>query len=304
MRSGILSVLFVVLVQVHADTDVKADGTVDKLFGRVFNERQSLDNDLDNVILGKSGSLALQSPSKAIVNPLAIQTAGQTLGRFPQPIYAVPGTAGMRTPIKQPPTTKLGGAALERVPKEWSDITQSLKMARNQKEKALEGVPKVPYKETFFVHGGEFDGQGLGSANMEYMESRMRTALEHCEDMISEVDTRLTIEGTGTKQRTYHMEVTVKTKKGIRKGHEHPLVLSSRKNDENTFVEAVDHMHDTLKRAMRRVKEKHVAKLRHQDAQASKAGMFEEDFTADTLQEIIDEHSADSSRVPLVGSRR
>jgi len=163
---------------------------------------------------------------------------------------------------------------------------QSLEIPEEVLQDEIEIAPepiqkRVPYTMSFFVHGGDSDN-AKGSANWKYMQRKLQQALEHAQDWIVSVDVRLTIENHAhkaipnhhkTKQEgddgletisgerkqlaPYRFEVSVKMQEGM------TLVLSKPKHAQATFIEAVDHMYDELKRMMRKEKEKRIANIRH-----------------------------------------
>lgn len=200
--------------------------------------------ELDNTVLGKPGQLPVRAS-------------------FASPLYALP-TSSARSPAVRAPRPNIiqpekGRGSLEDVVPERQEVAQSL--TKPDTWKAMEPLAvseEVPYALNFFVHGGEFGDLGtVGETNEEYMQTRIRSALKNSEDKIQSVDVRLNVEGSMTAHRTYRLEVTVKMRK------DGTLVLSNPKNAEHTFIEAVDHMHDTLKRAVQKDSKKKITKIRH-----------------------------------------
>jgi len=162
-------------------------------------------------------------------------------------------------------------------------------MARvGEAETAADALQQLPYDINFYIHGGNFGEMGkLGSMSMKYMESRVASALRNYQDNVEAVDVRLNIEGHEPK--TYRMEVTTKMKRG-------KVVVSNSQHAEHTFFEAVDHMHDTLKRAVRRDKEKFFAKKRQARRVAGLERMAD-DGNADAAEMEEEQGGTDYGRI-------
>lgn len=117
---------------------------------------------------------------------------------------------------------------------------------------------EVPYSINWFVNGDMSHADGMDPK--KYMESKVADALKTTQSKIEAVDVRLTIEGH--KPKTYSFEVTVKGPKGSTG----TTVVSKSKHAAATFPEAVDDMHDTLKRNLLKDKEKRVSAVRQGDS--------------------------------------
>eukprot|EP00746_Dinoflagellata_sp_MGD_P140527 gnl/MRDRNA2_/MRDRNA2_73763_c0_seq1.p1 gnl/MRDRNA2_/MRDRNA2_73763_c0~~gnl/MRDRNA2_/MRDRNA2_73763_c0_seq1.p1 ORF type:complete len:324 (-),score=73.31 gnl/MRDRNA2_/MRDRNA2_73763_c0_seq1:363-1232(-) len=247
-----------------AHSEELAAQDIDKLANDVMNK---LVDELSNRMYGSVGdhdvfeNTALGKPSAATVpmsrmSPLYAQRpVVQRVSTSPVKPPLPP--ARLQQPFKNPNKELVTG-----VPEDYQGVAQSLTNkdtwdAIQRASDALANDPEaeeLPYSIRFFVNGGNFGEMGnLGSENTQYMESRIVSALKYYQDKIESVDARMNIEGNDPK--TYRMEVTVKTKRG-------KVVLSNPTNSEYSFIESVDHMHDTLKQALRKDKEKNISKKR------------------------------------------
>merc|ERR1719379_508042 len=236
--------------------DELANNVMDKLVIELSNRLSGLNDDagLDNTVLGKPGAVTIPTSRGA---PLYAQRRVATAPVAP--VKAPLPPSRRFDPFKGPNKDLVAG-----VPEEYQAVAQSLTKkdtweAIERASSAVASPPEkedVPYSIKFFVHGGNFGGVGLGEENMNYMESRITSALKNYQDKIEAVDVRMSLEGKDPK--TYRMEVTVKMVTNKSK-----IVLSNPTNSEYSFIEAVDHMHDTLKHALRKQKEIHLDKKRH-----------------------------------------
>jgi ribosome-associated translation inhibitor RaiA len=235
--------------------DELANNVMDKLVIELFSRLSGSNDDasMDNTVLGKPGAMTIPTSRGAPVysqKPVRVATA---------PAKAPLPPSRKFDPFKGPNKDLVAG-----VPEEYQAVAQSLtkkdtwdaiasasSALANPKE-----VEDVPYPIKFFVHGGNFGGVGLGEENMKYMEGRIESALKNYQDNIEAADVRMNIEGHDPK--TYRMEVTVKMVTNKSK-----IVLSNPMNSEYSFIQSVDHMHDTLKQALRKQKEIHLDKKRH-----------------------------------------
>lgn len=294
MLTGTTITLLAFIAHVHAedlmnhmgDAQDSVDNLVNELVVQLFSRMQGYsavqNAELDRTALGKPGQLPLgqQLPVGQIAVPASrlaplyalprVSTNVANLGAPPAP---KPKTAPNR---RITPPGKQDDRKFEGIPEELQGLTQSLthrdtlkamehaSSALADSQEAAAGAP-LPYSINFHVHGGNLGTDGtLGEANMKYMEHRIENALKNAQQEIQAVDVRLNIEGQ-TKQvaaassmpKTFRLEVTVKTKFRT-------IVLSNPKHAERTFIEAVDHMHDTLKRNMLKEKQKYIAKKRQE----------------------------------------
>jgi ribosome-associated translation inhibitor RaiA len=129
-----------------------------------------------------------------------------------------------------------------------------------------EADTEAPYSIKFFVDGDKdwrhaegVQRQLLPDKPDKYMEDKVEDALAYAEGKIDAVDVRLKIEGHAP--RTYRFEVTVKGSR-FETG---TVVVSKSKHAHATFQEAVNDMHDSLKRNMLKEKEKRLGTVRHAD---------------------------------------
>jgi hypothetical protein len=267
MSSLRLLVSLTFIAQTHA-TDVAANGdsqvsldelannVMDKLVVELFNRLPGLndDVDLDSTVLGKPGATTIPTSRGS---PLYAQREVQRVSTAP--VKAPLPPSRRFDPFKGPNKELVTG-----VPEDYQAVAQSLTKkdtwdAIASASSALASTPEtedLPYSIKFFVHGGNFAGVGLGEENEKYMESRITSALKNYQDKIESADVRMNIEGQDPK--TYRMEVTVKMVTDKKK-----IVLSNPMNSEYSFIESVDHMHDTLKHALQKQKEIHLDKKRH-----------------------------------------
>jgi ribosome-associated translation inhibitor RaiA len=171
-------------------------------------------------------------------------------------------------------------------------VAAALEVAKEQNEQVT--PPRISYSINFFAHGDKSDPHNLeaadykrGTAKWEYMEGRIRSALERVQDRVHSVDVRLTVEGH--KPKTYRMEATVTLlhhlAKYMKNKEKAVVVVSKSSHAQGSFTEAVDHMHDTLKRNLRKEKEKRASKLKH----ARKDAVKDDIRVADTQDGEISE---------------
>jgi ribosome-associated translation inhibitor RaiA len=237
------------------DTIVK--NVADELFNRMLEALPVHQESLDNTVMGKPGHLAIPTsgmsrltPVFAIPNPASGSSGRATSGNM-----RMPGGAETKTISSFP-----SRGAEQKIPK-----LQKVGSWKQQTKASASGTEVSPYTINYLVDGADKDDESNG-VNMKYMERKMESALENS-DNVASVNVRLNVEGTVPK--IYRMEVTVKKSFGG------TMVLSNPRNAESTFVEAVDHMHDTLKRNLRKDKEKRVAKMKQQRKDEGK--MLDED---------------------------
>eukprot|EP00929_Paragymnodinium_shiwhaense_P018159 TRINITY_DN12827_c1_g1_i1.p1 TRINITY_DN12827_c1_g1~~TRINITY_DN12827_c1_g1_i1.p1 ORF type:complete len:263 (-),score=73.86 TRINITY_DN12827_c1_g1_i1:681-1469(-) len=147
---------------------------------------------------------------------------------------------------------------------------------------------RIPYTINFF----STPPRSHDSATWKYMERKLNDALQVVEDWVQQVDVRLAVEESKHKPVSgrhhnvqedvvspsdeagayptdllaerrqlapYRLDVSVKMRHGT-------MVLSKPRHAQGTFLEAVDHMHDTLKRMMIKEKEKRVDRRRRHRA--------------------------------------
>jgi ribosomal subunit interface protein len=151
-----------------------------------------------------------------------------------------------------------------------------------------EAVVETTYPINIFVHSDKSHQYGVegsdykkGTSKFAYMENKIHHALENSFKTVNSVDVRLTVEGH--KPKTYRLETAVKFVGYHKEG---TVVVSKPKHAQSSFLEAVDHMHDTLKRNLVKEKEKHMAKLKHQRKDISKQG--ESDMELPVQDEFAD----------------
>lgn len=282
MRSCILIVPLTFIVQAQAKEQDSMDKLADDVLGKLVDELSNRMYDslhdhagLESTVLGKPGVATIptsrQSPLYAIPDRSASVNAAAQAGVRPPPVAPLPPSRRF-DPFKGANKELING-----VPEEYQAVAKSLTKqetweAMERASAAMASPPKneeLPYSINFFVHGGNLGPSGkLGIENEQYLESRIASALKNYQGKIEAVDVRLNIEGHDPK--TYRLEVTVKTwKKG-------KVVLSNPANAEHSFIEAVDSMHDTLKSAVRKEKEKLIAKKRHAQRSAGIEDMPDE----------------------------
>jgi hypothetical protein len=275
MSSLRLLVSLTFIAQTHA-TDVAANGdsqvsldelannVMDKLVIELSNRLSALNDDteMDSTVLGKPNAMTIPTSRGMTIPtsrgaPLYAQRQVQRVSTAP--VKAPLPPSRRFDPFKGPNKELVTG-----VPEDYQAVAQSLTKkdtwdAIASASSALASTPEtedLPYSIKFFVHGGNFAGVGLGEENEKYMESRITSALKNYQDKIESADVRMNIEGQDPK--TYRMEVTVKMVTDKKK-----IVLSNPMNSEYSFIESVDHMHDTLKHALQKQKEIHLDKKRH-----------------------------------------
>merc|ERR1719356_1008256 len=137
-----------------------------------------------------------------------------------------------------------------------------------------EAVAETTYPINIFVHSDKSHQYGVegsdykkGTSKFAYMENKIHHALENSFKTVNSVDVRLTVEGH--KPKTYRLETIVKFVDHHKEG---TVVVSKPKHAQSSFLEAVDHMYDTLKRNIVKEKEKHIAKMKHQRKDMNKQG--------------------------------
>jgi ribosomal subunit interface protein len=246
--------------------DKLADDLMNKLVIELSNRMYgSLSDDagFENSVLGKPGMPTVPTSRQSPLYAQNKQRFTQVQRVSTAPVKAPLPPARRFDPFKGPNKDLVTG-----VPEDYQAVAQSLTNkdtwdAIQRASEALANSPDIeelPYSINFFVHGGYFGDMGsLGNDNKNYMESRIVSALKYYQDKIQAVDVRMNIEGKDPK--TYRMEVTVKLNSSPKRTSQ--IVLSNPMNSEYSFIEAVDHMHDTLKQALRKEKEKSIAKKRH-----------------------------------------
>lgn len=140
--------------------------------------------------------------------------------------------------------------------------------------------PTAPFPVNIFVHQSEIKSVRKGSPSYSYLEKRIVDALSKAHKQVRSVDVRLHVEGQ--KPKTYRLETTVRFEDHHK---EDSFIVSKSIHSKLTFFEAVDHMHDVLRRQMVNEKEKHISKIKHARkafdksmAEAEAAPVGEDDF--------------------------
>jgi ribosomal subunit interface protein len=280
------------------------DKSIDALFDRfptviVLQETAA---DLDNTMLGKTvqaGHLGFPS-SRSL--PSSPARAPPSFSRVPSPSLRhkpglpIPNVAARATgtgsqrqavPVMAPYARGSGVSEREstqqHVEEEPAAKTEaSLAEALEAKAKAKRAAAaKRPYDIKLFVKG---DKANYPHDYESYVEHRIEDALENYQDHIQAVDVRMVAEGH--RPLLYRFEVTAKS--DMPGGDS---ILSKSKHAHPTFPEALDDMHDTLKRTVRREKEKRIDKKRSGNVQDEKE-MLHAPGPSDAIAEAGDEEYA------------
>jgi len=301
MRTGTVVTFLAFIADVHAkeqaipsgdtqESDAFVDQLVRRMTTKLFDRMQELstlqDEDLDNTALGKPAQLSAPTYRMSPMVYASMNQNSVQVPRAPVKNFNVPDRHTASTPPQKQDDRKFEG-----IEEDLQGIANALSKpgtwkAMERASKALADGPavheEVPYSMNFYVQGGNLGEDGkLGDENMRYMEDRIESALRNFKDEIVAVDVRLQIEGNkgvmeNNAPRTYHLETTVKTKYRT-------VALSSPKNDDTSFMAAVDHMHDTLKAAMVKQKEKFISKKKH--AMKNEKDVMEDDADEDAARE-------------------
>eukprot|EP00929_Paragymnodinium_shiwhaense_P099643 TRINITY_DN6141_c0_g2_i1.p1 TRINITY_DN6141_c0_g2~~TRINITY_DN6141_c0_g2_i1.p1 ORF type:complete len:303 (-),score=69.24 TRINITY_DN6141_c0_g2_i1:508-1347(-) len=264
-------------------------------------------------ILTKTQRSDGRGPSKLLsllAGAASVAVVGQVLSQS-LTTFALPAGHGRPTPT---PSSRRGAAehrARDDMPRHVLEVP--IEEAVEEDVDSFEKPEvRVPYRINFFAT----PPRSHETANFKYLERKLALALEHVEDRVQQVDIRLTVEEATHKPvpsrhhnvqaqhhvlnhqaavdhamqgsetdplaerrqlAPYHIEVSVKMRHGT-------IVLSKPKHAAGSFVEAADDMHDTLKRMMRKVKEKRIDRRRHRHAGEQKPYDVEDERLSDADQ--------------------
>eukprot|EP00929_Paragymnodinium_shiwhaense_P099646 TRINITY_DN6141_c0_g3_i1.p1 TRINITY_DN6141_c0_g3~~TRINITY_DN6141_c0_g3_i1.p1 ORF type:complete len:311 (-),score=56.45 TRINITY_DN6141_c0_g3_i1:466-1308(-) len=243
-------------------------------------------------MLTKTQRSDARGPSKLLsilAGAASLAVVGQVLSQS-LATFALPAGHGRPTPT--PSSRKVDHRARDDMPRHVLEVPLEEPLEEHVDAFSRPEV-RVPYRINFFAT----PARSHESANFKYMERKLHIALEHVQDWVQQVDVRLTVEESTHKSvpgrhhniqeqhhllhnqqpallddelqasdsdplaerrqlAPYHIEVSVKMRHGT-------IVLSKPKHAQGSFIEAIDHMHDTLKRMMRKEKEKRIEKRRH-----------------------------------------
>eukprot|EP00929_Paragymnodinium_shiwhaense_P099644 TRINITY_DN6141_c0_g2_i2.p1 TRINITY_DN6141_c0_g2~~TRINITY_DN6141_c0_g2_i2.p1 ORF type:complete len:313 (-),score=83.47 TRINITY_DN6141_c0_g2_i2:508-1344(-) len=254
---------------------------------------------------------------RGLRRPLLMGAIMTILVAFAQVVYE--GLSGFALPAGQGrPAPQPSAQRMERRPRD--DMPRHVLEVRTEEpaddDMEVYAAPKkrVPYTINFFTT----PLRSHESANFKYLEQKLQLALENVQEWVQQVDVRMTIDDATHKPvqgrhhsvqeqqhmvyrerltaadedmqsptsdplaerrqlAPYRLEVSVKMKHGS-------VVVSKPKHAQGSFVEAVDHMHDTLKRMMRKVKEKRIDRRRHRHAGEQKPYDVEDERLSDADQ--------------------
>jgi ribosomal subunit interface protein len=252
-----------------------ASSAVDKLFDRAITVSALPETDLDGTTLVKAGQLAVPTyrrfPVSAVITP-SLRTSSLP---YRTSFGGRPGPNFIAHAVSRPSLQSRGPGVIER---------PGSRRQRNPEAEADTASVDAPYNINYFVDGDMSHADGTNPRG--YMESKIMDALKNNKEKIDAVDVRLKVEGH--KPKTYRFEVTVKGPKGSTG----TAVVSKSKHERTSFPEAVDDMHDTLKRVLSKEKEKRVGKVR-QTSSLSESGIIDEGEPIDAASD--DEYYASKS---------
>eukprot|EP00929_Paragymnodinium_shiwhaense_P099648 TRINITY_DN6141_c0_g3_i3.p1 TRINITY_DN6141_c0_g3~~TRINITY_DN6141_c0_g3_i3.p1 ORF type:complete len:305 (-),score=76.21 TRINITY_DN6141_c0_g3_i3:484-1329(-) len=272
-------------------------------------------------ILTKTQRSDGRGPSKLLsllAGAASVAVVGQVLSQS-LTTFALPAGHGRPTPTPSSSRREAGEhRARDDMPRHVLEVPIEEAVEEDVDEFEKPGV-RVPYRINFFAT----PPRSHETANFKYLERKLALALEHVEDRVQQVDIRLTVEEATHKPvpgrhhnvqaqhhvlnhqaavdddmqaaetdplaerrqlAPYHIEVSVQMRHGT-------IVLSKPKHAAGSFVEAVDHMHDTLKRMMRKEKERHIEKRRHR-----------RHFREQKPHDVEDERLSDADNMALLKS--
>jgi ribosomal subunit interface protein len=314
MNKTVAIILLALLSPASAEESI--DKSIDAFFDR-FHTGSYLSEaraDLDNTMLGKaaghpavpSSRIVPSSPTRA--TPSVYRVPSPSLlqrPRLPVPNVAVravtPGSQRQAVPVKAPNPRGSGVSERESTQQHVEEeppaeteaslaeiLGQPRKEAGNTKKLAeiLEARAKAnreaaaatpPYDIKVYVKG---DMANYPHDFKNFAEHKLEDALENYKDHIQAVDLRMDTEGH--KPMLFRFEVTVKSEL------QGATIVSKSKHAHPTFLEAMDDMHDTVKRNMRREKEKRIDKKRSGKVQEEKELLQSLD-PSDVIAEADDE---------------
>jgi len=299
MSKTIVKILLALLSPAIAkeSIDKSIDAVVDRL--STGSSLQEPNIDLDNTMLGKTAS------------QLAIPSSRVASQRLPNVAARAVATGGRRqgAPVMAPPSREPRGSGVserestqqhvDKVPPAETEasIAEILGMHRSEAgntKKIVEilearaeanraaAAAKPPYDLKIYVKG---DMANYPHDFENYAEHKVEDALANYQDHIQAVDLRMVAEGH--KPMLYRFEVTVKS------DMPGATIVSKSKHAHATFNEAIDDMHDTLKRNVLREKEKRITKKRSAKAQHGKDTLYAPDPSEDIAESGDEQYDYD-----------
>lgn len=277
------------------------DKSIDALFDRfpTVPSLQETTADLDNTMLGKTvqaGHLAIPS-SRSL--PSSPARAPPSAYRVPIPSVAAratsTGSQRQAVPVMAPYARGSGVSErestqqqVEEEPAAKTEATLADVLEAKAKAKRAAAAAKPPYDIKLFVKG---DMANYPHDYERLVEHKIEDALANYQDHISAVDVRMVAEGH--RPLLYRFEVTAKS------DMPGATIVSKSKHAHPTFPEAIDDLHDTLKRNVRKQKETRIDKKRSGKVQNEK-----EFLNAPDPSEVIEEAGDEEYDFEMKGARQ